>query len=161
MKRTAVVLLSTILLLGVFVDIGNTARISGQCRPDQISFASSDDPEFVVRATEYRNLPEVTVIFTQGGTSPSCVIAVFSAEAFSPANVSILIRAVMDDVTQGLPNEVRLVGDSPIHYTTHTMTFIFPRVEPGRHVMRIQYLRSDVTDEPEIGVRNLLVHHTR
>jgi hypothetical protein len=162
MKRIAGLLLSTMLLVTSFPDLGNTARVTGQCRPNQISYSASDDPEFVVLSTDYRNLPETTVTFTQGGTSSSCVIAVFSAEGFSPIGVLTLIRAVMDGVTLGLPNEVKFMGDNDTQYNTHTMTFIFPQVTPGSHTLRIQYRRAEASeDEPEIGVRNVLVHHTR
>jgi hypothetical protein len=162
MKRIAGLLLSTIILLPTFPDPGNTTRVSGRCQPNQISYAASDEPEFVAVANTYANLPETAVIFTQGGASASCVIAIFSAEGFAAAGVSILIRAVMDGVTLGLPNEVRFIGESPVHYDTHTMTFIFPQVAPGSHTLRIQYLRTDdPNDRAEIGVHNLIVHHIR
>jgi hypothetical protein len=162
MKRTVRLLLATIILLGSLADLGNAARVSGKCRPNQIAYVASSEPEFVALSTTYQNLPETSITFTQGGAAASCVIAIFSTEGFSPTDVNVMIRAVMDGVTLGLPNEVRFMGDDPVLYNTHTMTFIFPQVAPGSHTLRIQYKRTNVTtDEPEIGVHNLIVHHIR
>jgi hypothetical protein len=161
MKRTAGLLLSGIVLVAAVPEVGNTARVTGKCPTNQIAYAASSEPEFVAVATTYTNLLETAVTFTQGGTSASCVIAVFSAEGFAPTGVNVYIRAVMDGVTVGLPDEVRFMGDNPTLYNTHTMTFIFRQVAPGSHTLRIQYLRTEPNDRTEIGVHNVIVHYLR
>ena len=122
---------------------GHAAPVTGSCSPTKVKFIASSlfDP---TTSLTFMNLPESVVNFTQGGTSPSCVIVSFSADPISapqiPGNPAPLtVRAVLDGVTLALPNEVDLSDGGDDGNQARSFDFIFPSVAPGPHSVRIQF----------------------
>ncbi len=136
---------------------GRAAVVSGTCTPGKVAFAASNDPESETNSTAFINVPEAGVSFVQGGPQPSCVLVQFSAHAFAAAGNSLMLRALLDGTTPALPRFVQFSSDDPGLYRTSTVTFVFPRVTPGRHTVRLQFRSSDGT-RVEIGVHNTIVH---
>ena len=103
-------------------------------------------------------IPEAAITFTQGGTSPSCVVVRFSAaSSVVGANVSH-VAARLDNVTFAEPASVQFSGEN-IGSVSHSYEFLFPSVAPGPHTVRIMYRVTNGTDNVFVDQRTLVVQH--
>ena len=113
------------------------------CSPTQLRIVTSTIIPFSsTTSTTFIDIPEATLQFVQGGTAPSCVIVRFSGESSSNEN-ALTVRPMLDVNTKALPTEVAFGGldCSPGGCTTRAQAFefVFPRVAPGTHLLRMQY----------------------
>jgi hypothetical protein len=139
---------------------GFSAVIAGKCQPNEVKYAASSLIESDTQSETFVIVPEATINFSQGGTKPSCVIVHFSGHAFSPVGNTLVLRAVLNNTTAGLPAQIQFTANDPNFYTTRTAIFIFHNVPPGTHQIKMQF-RSGGGDKVEIGVHNTLVNYTR
>ena len=90
-------------------------------------------------STTFVDVPNARYRFRVGGSSPSCVIVRFSAEAWS-ADDTMYVQAVMGaQVALPAGNGFQFVGDDDNFSSAHAIDFIFPSVSPGRRTVKIQY----------------------
>ena len=133
------------------------APVKGTCTPTKITFVASTTSAYNSTAT-YINVPESGVNFVQGGTKPSCVIVQFFANE-NANGTGLYVRAMLDNVTPGLPNEVApLARDSDIYVHSAATTFIFNAVAPGFHSVKLQF-RTSGGAQGYIGTRNMIVSY--
>ena len=111
---------------------------------------STSSPTFV-------GIPEAALTFTQGGTSPSCVVVRFSgASSVITSGVSRIV-ARLDGVTDADPGSVQFSGEN-VGSVSHAFEFLFPSVAPGTHIVRIMY-RTNGTGTVFVDQRTLVVQH--
>ena len=111
------------------------------CKPNQTKVVTSSLFSSTT-STTFVDIPEATVQFVVGGTTPSCVIVRFSGESSSNENAST-IRPLLDVNTKALPAEIAFGGldcsNGACTTRAHAFEFVFPRVTPGTHLLRMQY----------------------
>jgi hypothetical protein len=151
----AYVLLLLLIPTEAFSDV-----VRGRCNPNEVRYIASSLSEADTQSQTYLNVPETTINFTQGGTQPSCVIVHFSGHTFGGTGNNLMLRAMLNNTTAGLPAELQFAANDPNLYTTRTAIFIFHNVPPGSHQLRMQF-KSDNGDRVEIGVHNTLVYYAR
>jgi len=102
---------------------------------------NSTDPEST-SSSVYVDFPGTLVHFTT--TKPGCVIGTFSSPA-NPLNDTIFVQMELDSPASCLPNG----DDFPNRFATgqaqltaNSMTYLCPDVQPGKHVIRVQW-KSD------------------
>jgi hypothetical protein len=119
------------------------APVSVTCAPTKMRIMASSLPNTNTTNTTFKTVPEAIVTFTQGGTSPSCVVVRFSAETNVPGGAGIgRVRALLDNVTAAVPDEVQFSG-ADIAGLARAYDFVFPSVAPGSHVLRMQFRSSN------------------
>jgi hypothetical protein len=138
---------------------GFSAVVIGKCQPNEVKYAVSSSRSGTESRT-YVNIPEATIRFAQGGTIPSCVIVYFSSEAQGTFGANSIVRALLDDMTPGLPREIQFAADDTVQPATRTAIFIFPNVSPGAHRLQMQY-RTGGGNRTTIGVHTTQLHYTR
>jgi hypothetical protein len=106
--------------------------------------------------TTYKNLPDSAVKFTQGGSRPGCVIVFFSAAMYRGTSEDVFIRAVLDGVI-GIPQDQQW-DSSTDGFRGNSVSFIFPSVAPGPHMVRMQWRTGSGTGVGLKG-RNTIVHY--
>jgi hypothetical protein len=112
------------------------------CSPTKVRILTSQAIS-TTTSTSYADVAEATLNFTQGGSSPTCVIVRFSAQASSKED-GVTVRPLLDVSTKALPPEVALAGMECIPTVgctsrSYSFEFVFPRVAPGNHLLRMQY----------------------
>jgi hypothetical protein len=127
-----------------------------QCSPTKVIIKTSALDNSTTTSQTFVNIPETAIIFTQGGTSPSCVIVRFSAETFAAGNNAVNIRAYLGANVTVLPDEARYSGGDSV-VGTHLFEFVFPSVAPGRHILQMQFRSSPGATDPSVFVH---VHNT-
>lgn len=136
-------LCSGLLLLVVLVP---AAAIAGgttvSCGPTQTKAVIASPGGVATQSMTFKNIPDASVNYTSGGNT-SCVIVRFTAETSAGVNRVIIVRAFLDNVTAALPDEVRYSGSDGASYRAHGYEFIFPSVDPGKHVVHMQFRSED------------------
>ncbi|HVZ54435.1 MAG TPA: hypothetical protein VG986_20890 [Pseudolabrys sp.] len=166
-RRMAAAALLTTVTMPVIVAQGvaqpsyamSPAVTSGQCNPTAIRYVNEYSGR-ATSATTFVNIPGTTFKFTQGGTSPSCVIVEFSATAITSANAQMTVRPLLDSAASALPASVPFIVDKA-NYEVRTASFIFPNVSPGSHTITMQFETSVVGGGSAVEVysTNVIVHH--
>jgi hypothetical protein len=142
-----------------------------KCSPSKLTIITStpEPPYPSTLSTTYVDIPEATLNFVQGGDVASCVIVRFSAEAFAKDN-GVSVRPLLNVATTALPDEVAFAGMEcipTVGCTTraHAFEFVFPRVKPGKHLLRMQFKvafnKTDPLFAGFIGKHNTVVLHER
>jgi hypothetical protein len=101
-------------------------------------------------------IPEAAITFTQGGTSPSCVVVRFSAASSVTGGGISRVAAKLDNVTFAAPPEAQFSGANN-GSVSHSFEFLFPSVAPGSHTVRIMY--RVVPGTVFVDERTLVVQH--
>lgn len=119
------------------------AVVTGTCKTGKTNYAASSLQNSATTSTSYVDIPEATVSFTQGGTSPSCVIVVYSAMVFAPSSELMFVRPILDG-SNATPGETQFSGDDDENGNSqwarsHAMNFVFPSVSPGAHTIVMQF----------------------
>jgi hypothetical protein len=137
------------------------------CSPTKLKILTSS-PEGLypsTLSTTFVDIPETTFSFIQGGSVASCVIVRFSAEAFAKDN-GVLVRPLLNVATTALPSHVTFAGMECIPTVgcptrSHSFEFVFPRVNPGKHLLRMQFKAAFAKVDPlyaaYIGKHNTVV----
>lgn len=120
------------------------------CAPAKLKIMASA-LESTTSSTNFVNLPEAAVNFTQAGPGPSCVVVRFSAMALT-SNNSVNVRAILENNTTALPSDVGFATDDL------SFEFVFPSVAPGNHAVRLQY-KSFSGQAVTIKRRNTVVQY--
>lgn len=145
--------------LVVGMSVSHSAPVQGTCSPTKIKFSASALDGNSTNSQTFKNVPEASVSFTQGGSSPSCVIVSFTGMVAAPADGTVMfLRAWLNDTTAGLPGEIQFTTSGMVAARTHTINFIFPSVAPGTHVMRIQYKTNSSGQNVWVHRHNTIVH---
>jgi hypothetical protein len=134
-----------------------TPPVKGTCMPTKIAFVASTASANNSTAT-YINVPESLVYFVQGGTKPSCVIVQFFASE-NANGTGLYLRAMLDGVTPGLPNEAPVARDSDPYSHSVAGTFIFNAVAPGAHNIKLQFHTSGNANGIIGGPYNIIVSY--
>jgi hypothetical protein len=95
------------------------------------------------------NVPDMTLSFTQGGTSPGCVLVRYSAEVLSSPGTSgdndqMIVRPLLDGSIQSVPPQSDLTSDDDEDHDrrflrAHSFEFLFASVSPGPHTIVMQW----------------------
>jgi hypothetical protein len=95
------------------------------------------------------NVPDMALSFTQGGTTPGCVIVRYSAEVLSSPGASgdndqMIVRPLLDGNVQSLPPQSDLTSDDDEDHDrrflrSHSFEFLFSSVSPGPHTVVMQW----------------------
>lgn len=134
----------------------------GHCTPSAVTYISGYNRHSTSSAN-YVAVPDASIPFTQGGHKGSCVIVNFTAQASgNSTGASMVVRATLDGTFLPLNADVYFAGGD-FHYRGQAATFIFPRVAPGLHRLRILYLSaSDSAGNNDVSLRGtqVVIHHT-
>ena len=125
--------------------------------PTKLKAIVSDDDASFSDSQTYANLPQAKVRFVQGGTVPSCVVVRFVAEAGAVGFAFAEVRAILDDVTEPLPPNVRF-GVNHTSEVAGSYEFLFPSVAPGNHVLRMQFRSSNGESVFIVGHSTIVLH---
>jgi hypothetical protein len=148
------------LVLSWVVTAAAQTSVTGSCVTNGAVYRAASNTELVGDTPGFIDMPGVTVNFVQGGSSAGCVIVMFSAESFAPEGFGMTIRPLLDDAGRSVPLDMQFAANDPDLYTARTAIFIFRRVEPGPHTIRMQF-RAHSTERTEIGSYSLVVQHRR
>jgi len=114
---------------------------SGGCALTNQSFVATNDTSATTTSSTYVDVPNSSVSFTTAGSATSCLTVVFTAVAYSPTG-AIRIRAVLGSNTVSSQTDIQFVGQGLPYADSHTFTFYFKGVRPGKHTIRIQWLSA-------------------
>lgn len=127
-------------LLAVLTPFAASAATTGACSsPPKTKYIVSTLVDQTDSST-YVNIPEAQLGFVQGGATASCVIVRFSAEVFAAG--FLRLRAFLDGTTAAFPIEVEFAVGDQVGPSARSFEFVFPKVAPGNHVLRMQYRSS-------------------
>jgi hypothetical protein len=134
-----------------------TLAATGTCNPNRVTFRIATSQEGTT-AIDFVNVPGGYVNINVGGTSPSCVIATFSASA--RANNSIMfVRARIQQLGAiAEPASAFFAEPSGVFFKAHSMQFVFPNIPPGQYTVRAQF-RSQNGQLVVVGSRTLTVEY--
>lgn len=135
----------------------------GACLPAKVKYSASpmDSGDKVTTSKTFVNVPEASVNIVQGGSHASCIIVEFSALVFAPGSNRMSIRALLNNTTTAQPGEMVIAtNDNAATQQGHAraVNFIFPLIEPGSHVLRMQY-RSINGGGVRMGRHSTIVHY--
>lgn len=127
----------------------------GNCKTPKTAFHTEYDGT-TTTSTEWVKVPRTAVTFKQGGEKASCVVVRFSV--LPDADYIVLVRPVIDGQLMATPHEVQLEYLSPGYSSTRSFEFVFPKVKPGSHVLRIEW-RTPGGDPVDFYRRTVTVQH--
>ena len=132
----------------------------GGCAPNRVKFRT-ETSLLSTQVTSFVRVSDTKI--TIGGTTPSCVIAVFSAVA-TGEGTSMEVRAQIllpetSAVITGQPPVVVFIGPSSDLGQVHSMQFVFPTVPPGTQRVRIQFRSRDEGNTVRLLGRTLTIHY--
>src|SRR5690349_7692512 len=148
-----------LLLATLPVAVQATSPTTGTCKPEQVKFIAST-VEHTTTSFSFVNIPETQIVFTQGGATASCVLVRFSANTYGANNIDVVnVRAVLDNTTSALPGSISVRSESDIVGFPRSFEFIFPKVTPGSHVLRMQF-SSDKGNLVHVKNHNTVIQYT-
>jgi len=138
------------------------APTTGSCSPTEMKFIASDPTFFETKSTEFVNLPQAAINFTQGGNRSSCVIVSVSAASFAAARTPgtptpMTVRVMLDDETPGLPGQVDFSDGGDGGNQVRSFDFIFTEVAPGKHTMHVQFKADPGAVATDFNRHNIIV----
>lgn len=137
-KRLAVVSAWLVFLLSASAFVATDASAAqGNCVLNKAAYRTEKDG-VTSPSTEWVVMSKTAVKFTQGGPGRSCVIVRFSG--LPRATYIMRIRAVLDGEVIATPPEVQFEYDSPGYLSVRAFEFVFPKVKPGKHIVRIEWV---------------------
>lgn len=122
-----------------------TAPVSGHCvSMTAIDFQSDNSLNASTTSSNFVNVPNALISFTQGGAGNGCVIVTFNADAWAPSGRLLQVRTLLDGAVVAQPGLMQLSGDDDENNNgkwsrAHSATFILPSVAPGAHTIAVQY----------------------
>jgi hypothetical protein len=139
------------------------AVATNTCNTPRLSFASSDNIFASTTSTTFVDVPDMVVRFTIPGNTATCIVVPYTATVWTGKDELIYIRAQLDGAVTGFPAEVQFEGDSDEDgdgkwARAHAFSFVFPKVTPGAHTLRIQW-RSFFGGTVSTHWRTVVVHH--
>ena len=129
----------------------------GVCQTTKTHYRTTTEGAMTT-STTFVELPKSRAVFRQGGKKAGCVIVRLSAV---PRDDYIMtVRAVMDEAKVARPDYVELEYESPGYLSPRGFEFVFPKVSPGRHVVRIEWhTNTSPSDESRMYRRTVTVEH--
>jgi hypothetical protein len=120
--------------------------VSGVCTTTATRTKVSKSPQSST-STTFTDVADTQIAFPQGGSSPSCVIVLFSAEAYAQANTTMEVEALLDGSTLCQPSDTYFVSSNATDtdFAAHAMNYMCPNVRPGLHNIRIQFKSSNAS----------------
>jgi hypothetical protein len=121
-------------------DVDQPAAVAkGVCEFSKFKFVTKDTSQASSSTTFAAVIDSPTSVKIKN--EPGCVVVTFSAMAFASAATGELlsVQAVLDGATLAQPGVVQLVAQSNSLADAHTMTFVFPSVDPGNHTIEMQF----------------------
>jgi hypothetical protein len=117
-------------------------QAKGKCIPTEQKYRSTQ-VQTSTNSTKYVLVPSSKFRFRQDSKKAKCVLVHVSAMAGTDSDQSLHIRAVIDGgLAEAEPGTVLLVHEIPAP-VQRAVTFIFPSVAPGKHIIELQYKSSD------------------
>ncbi|MEJ8573134.1 hypothetical protein [Microbaculum marinum] len=109
-------------------------------------------------STEYVLLPKSRIVFRQRGDEPGCVVVRLSA--LPRADYIMEVRPVIDGSKTATPASIQFEYDSPGYLSPRSFGFVFPKVAPGRHVLKFEWRTvSAPSHEARMYGRTITVQH--
>ena len=140
--------------------------VVGGCQPTRMHFIATNSTEQQTTSTEYVNMPQAGVGFTQH--ERGCVIVQFAGVVFanSVGDIAhrIMVRAVLEGTNRvATPRNVQLSGDDDEENDgrwarAHGMNFVFPDVPEGEYRVQMQW-RSPQGGTIYVHQHTVLVQH--
>jgi hypothetical protein len=140
LSRPTLALAPALLLATLLCTAGEVLAAKGNCNTPKTAFRTETDG-VTTTATTWVTVPKSVVSFTQGGNNPSCVVVRFSV--LPRANYLVYIRPLIDGTILATPDNVQLEYKSPGYLSTRAFEFVFPKIAPGNHVLRMQWITPD------------------
>jgi hypothetical protein len=109
----------------------------GKCSTPKTAYRTETDV-VATTSTSFVPVPKTGVSFKQGGNKASCVVVRFSV--LPDADYIVYIRPVIDSTILATPTNVQLEYNSPSYLSTRSFEFVFPEIEPGKHVLRMEWV---------------------
>jgi hypothetical protein len=93
--------------------------------------------------TTYVDVIDTQIGFHQGGTSASCVVVSFSAEATATTNQLMIVDPLLDS-TPCQPGDTQFANSitSPDGLAARAMNYVCPNVAPGNHTVKVRFKSS-------------------
>lgn len=136
----------------------NSAPVTGSCNPTAVKFSASTMSASTT-SSAFKNIPEASISFMQGGMTPSCVIVRFTLTTYTEFAVDgLAVRAFMDGTTAAMPALLEVRGENDMFGYPRTLEFLFPSVDPGNHNVRMQFSNSK-GHHSNIGDHVMIVHY--
>jgi hypothetical protein len=115
----------------------------------------------VTTGTTFVDVIDTQIGFIQGGSSPSCVIVSFSAEASAAANTAMVVEALLDGVVcQPDGNFFVASTAAVVGIADRAMNYVCPDVAPGNHLAKIHF-RSSSGGAVTLAFRTTIVHYAK
>jgi hypothetical protein len=131
-----VTLTTSVCLLLVTASVA--ATVTGSCKLATATSYRWSDTFITTGSSVFVDIPETAVGFVQGGANSSCVVVSFSAELEMQAGEAMEFRPTLDGAVPSTLGPPFFTFSSNGGITTATMTFIFGKVGPGSHQVRLQ-----------------------
>ncbi|HEY3247218.1 MAG TPA: hypothetical protein VGK88_02850 [bacterium] len=114
------------------------AVVGGDClAPAKMKFKTADT-SVSTTSTAWVNAPDMYTSFTISGTVKECLEVDFSASAVANSGATMIVRAILDSGTIGLPAQVFFSSQTNWDYA-QAFNFAFKDVAPGSHQVKIQW----------------------
>jgi hypothetical protein len=155
MRSTHTSLIALVLLLsalGPSAPFATTLR--GSCTLSKTKWATTPDVNSITQSTSFVAVPGSKITFTQ--SAAGCVIVQFSAGASTDTNTAVVVQAQLDGATLASPDDNVFSRDSD--EADRAMSFVFPKVSAGSHVVEMQY-KSDTGLNVLLGDRTVIVQY--
>lgn len=146
------------LVLTALGPVGAAAQSAqGSCVVNRVTYRADTNGGGSTSSTTFTNMPQAALNFTVGGTQPTCVIVVFTAQTQTTATENMLVRARITGIGSGVPAEFSM-GPGTGTTEARPAQFVFENVAPGDYSLRIQYLSVSGTTVT-VSRPTLVVHH--
>ena len=129
--------------------------VSGQCETTAQNFTAATNRVKSEINGVVSLLPD-RITFVQGRTG--CVLVTFSSEIQAPAGLQI--RPLLDGNPTSVPSTTILAILSQ-NYETHSMSYVFTGVRPGRHQLRFEIASGLGAAPAYLQMRTTILSYTR
>ncbi len=116
--------------------VSEASAVKGKCQTPKTAFRTTGD-KAETNADKWVDLPKSKISFVQGGKKPGCVIVRFSAMPHTSHIIGI--RVVLDGRATAEPGNIDLDYKSDGYISPRGFEFVFPKVPPGKHHVKIQW----------------------
>jgi hypothetical protein len=133
------------------------AAVQGECTVNRATFRSEANSQ-TTNSQSFVNISQAELDITVGGSDPTCVIVVFSAQTQTASNENMGVRARIPGIGNGEPAEISF-GPGTGAVEARTAQFVFEEVPPGNHTVRMQFRSSINGTSVTISRPTVVVHH--
>jgi hypothetical protein len=135
----------------------SAAAIEGDCTVNRATFRSESGSQ-TTGSTTFVNISDAELDISVGGSDPTCLIVVFTAQTQTASNENMAVRARIPGVGNGEPAEFSL-GPGTGTTEARAAQFVFDDVPPGDHTLRMQFRSVINGTSVTISRPTVVVHH--